>query len=79
MRLFRAVRAVELSLVLVCGVRPSMRRLRAVWRCMRLGFPGFGGAVRLVCGLCGRHLAAVFSNSHLKPSPGIGRRVILET
>lgn len=25
----------------------------------------------MVCGLCGCHLDAVFSNSHLKPSPGI--------
>ncbi len=70
MRLFRAVRGRWLFVVLVCGVRPSMPRLRAVWRCVAR-LPGFGGAVRLVCGLCGRHLAAVFSNSHLKPSQGI--------
>ena len=49
MRLFRAVRAVGLSLVLVCGVRPSMRRLRAVWRyacVVRARARFLGGAVR---------------------------------
>lgn len=70
MRLFRAVRAVGLSLVLVCGVRPSMRRLRAVWRyacVVRARARFLGGAVRWFAGCAPVTLRQCFPTPTLSP------------